>query len=117
MTPPYLSEQMGALNWMHFLSLWEGLPEEYRRVGELVGVQESFMGLGIQGRLNRAHHPTLHKMAVHQRFYATLALNDLIQEVPLPIVAKKYDCTRGVLQSLQQSTSTFAGEFWFLGAI
>ncbi|KAG8177561.1 hypothetical protein JTE90_026190 [Oedothorax gibbosus] len=108
-TPPYLSEQMGSLNWMHFLSLWEDLPQEYRRVGELVGVQENFMGLGIQGRLNKAHHSTHHKMAVHQRFYATLALNDLIQEVPLPVVAKKYDCTRGVLQSLQQSTSTFAG--------
>ncbi|KFM76640.1 DNA polymerase theta, partial [Stegodyphus mimosarum] len=48
-------------------------------------------------------------LAIHQRFYAALALNDLIQEVPLSVVSAKYDCTRGILQSLQQTTSTFAG--------
>lgn len=101
---------MGALNWMHFLSLWEELPEEYKRVGELVGVQENFIGLGIQGKVNKNSHKFFHKLAVHQRFYATLALNDLIQEMPLSKVAEKYDCTRGILQSLQQTTSTFAGK-------
>ncbi|GFR12403.1 DNA polymerase theta [Trichonephila clavata] len=108
-TPPYLSDQMGGLNWMHFLSLWEQLPDEYKRVGELVGVQENFIGLGIQGKLNKNSHKFFHKLAVHQRFYASLALNDLIQEMPLNVVAEKYDCTRGILQSLQQTTSTFAG--------
>ncbi|GFV45792.1 DNA polymerase theta [Trichonephila clavipes] len=108
-TPPYLSDQMGDLKWMHFLSLWEQLPDEYKRVGELVGVQENFIGLGIQGKLNKNSHKFFHKLAVHQRFYASLALNDLIQEVPLSVVAEKYDCTRGILQSLQQTTSTFAG--------
>ncbi|CAL1266804.1 unnamed protein product [Larinioides sclopetarius] len=108
-TPPYLSDQMGSLNWMHFLTLWEQLPDEYKRVGDLVGVQENFIGLGIQGKLNKNSHKFFQKLAVHQRFYATLALNDLIQEMPLSAVAEKYDCTRGILQSLQQTTSTFAG--------
>ncbi|KAF8772980.1 DNA polymerase theta like protein [Argiope bruennichi] len=108
-TPPYLSDQMGALNWMHFLSLWEELPEEFKRVGELVGVQENFIGLGIQGKLSKNSHKFFHKLAVHQRFYSALALNDLIQEVSLSAVAERYGCTRGILQSLQQTTSTFAG--------
>nr|XP_015918489.1 DNA polymerase theta isoform X2 [Parasteatoda tepidariorum]XP_015918490.1 DNA polymerase theta isoform X2 [Parasteatoda tepidariorum]XP_042897300.1 DNA polymerase theta isoform X2 [Parasteatoda tepidariorum] len=108
-TPPYLSDQMGSFNWMHFLSIWEELPEEYKRVGELVGVQESFIGLGVQGRINRNSPKTAQKVAIHQRFYAALALNDLIQELPLSVVSEKYDCSRGILQSLQQSTSTFAG--------
>ncbi|GFS29474.1 DNA polymerase theta [Nephila pilipes] len=108
-TPPYLSDQMGGLDWMHFLSLLEKLPGEYKRVGELVGVQENFIGLGIQGKLNKNSHKLFHKLAVHQRFFASLALNDLIQEMPLNLVAEKYNCTRGILQSLQQTTSTFAG--------
>ncbi|GIY31215.1 hypothetical protein CDAR_80911 [Caerostris darwini] len=108
-TPPYLSDQMGTLNWMHYLSLWEELPEEFKRVGELVGVQENFIGLGVQGKLNKNSHRFFHKLAVHQRFFATLALNDLIQEMPLSVVSEKYSCTRGILQSLQQTTSTFAG--------
>ncbi|RXN27034.1 DNA polymerase theta [Labeo rohita] len=36
-------------------------------------------------------------------------LHDLVSEVPLGAVAKKYGCSRGQLQSLQQSASTYAG--------
>lgn len=48
-------------------------------------------------------------MSVHRRFYTALALHDLVNEVPLPAVAKKFGCSRGMLQSLQQSAATFAG--------
>lgn len=43
------------------------------------------------------------------RFFTTLVLNDLVNEVPLGTVASKYNCSRGQLQSLQQSASTYAG--------
>ena len=43
------------------------------------------------------------------RFYTALALQDLVNERPLEAVARKYKCTRGMLQSLQQMASTFAG--------
>jgi len=49
------------------------------------------------------------KMSVHRRFYTALALHDLVNEIPLPVVARKFGCSRGMLQSLQQSASTFAG--------
>ena len=51
-------------------------------------------------------------MAVHQRFYTALALHELVQEVPLNDVAQKYAATRGMLQSLQQSAATFAGNVY-----
>lgn len=51
------------------------------------------------------------QLAVHQRFYAAMALQDLVQEVPLDEVALKYGASRGVLQTLQQSAATFAGEY------
>lgn len=43
-------------------------------------------------------------------FFTTLVLLDLVNEVPLGTVAKKYACSRGQLQSLQQSASTYAGK-------
>jgi hypothetical protein len=43
------------------------------------------------------------------RFYTALALHDLTHEMPLPAVAAKYGATKGMLQSLQQAASTFAG--------
>jgi hypothetical protein len=48
-------------------------------------------------------------MSIHRRFYTALALHDLVNEVPLSEVAVKYGCSRGMLQSLQQSAATFAG--------
>lgn len=45
------------------------------------------------------------------RFFTTLVLQDLVNEVPLGTVASKYNCNRGQLQSLQQSASTYAGTF------
>ena len=46
----------------------------------------------------------------HLRFYTALALQDLVNEVPLAEVAVKFQCARGFLQSLQQGAATFAGE-------
>lgn len=43
------------------------------------------------------------------RFYTALALQDLINEVPLSDVATKFQCARGFLQGLQQAAATFAG--------
>jgi DNA polymerase theta len=50
-------------------------------------------------------------MSVHRRFYTALALHDLVNEVPLAVVAAKFGCSRGMLQSLQQSAATFAGGY------
>ena len=43
-------------------------------------------------------------------FYTTMILNELVNEVPLCEVAQKFNCSRGVLQSLQQAAATFAGQ-------
>jgi DNA polymerase theta len=48
-------------------------------------------------------------MATHVRFYTALALNELANEEPLVSVADKYDFNKGYLQSLQQSSATYAG--------
>lgn len=43
------------------------------------------------------------------RFYTALALQELVNETPINVVAVKFKCSRGMLQSLQQMASTFAG--------
>lgn len=42
-------------------------------------------------------------------FYTALALQELVNETPINVVAHKFKCQRGMLQSLQQMASTFAG--------
>ena len=54
-------------------------------------------------------HLLIYLFLLSNRFYTALALQDLVNERPLEAVARKFKCTRGMLQSLQQMSSTFAG--------
>ncbi|XP_026462866.1 LOW QUALITY PROTEIN: DNA polymerase theta-like [Ctenocephalides felis] len=108
-TPYSICSQLGNIDWLLALDLWEELSPNMRRVGELVGVQESFLVKAIRGTLKLNCPQMYHKMQIHRRFYTALALQELVNEVPLQTVAEKFRCSRGVLQSLQQSAATFAG--------
>ncbi|XP_043257568.1 DNA polymerase theta [Colletes gigas] len=103
-TPLSCGNQIGNIDWMTFLELWKMLSESERRVGELVGVEERFLTSAIKGIVRPGK-----SLNIHKRFYTALALHDLVREVPLNTVCTKYGCCRGVLQSLQQSASVFAG--------
>ncbi|KOX75679.1 DNA polymerase theta [Melipona quadrifasciata] len=103
-TPLNSGNQIGNIDWMTFLELWKMLSESERRVGQLVGVEERFLTSAIRGVAQSGK-----MLNIHKRFYTALALHDLVREVPLTVVCKKYGCCRGVLQTLQQSASTFAG--------
>ena len=45
---------------------------------------------------------------VYRRFYAALQLRDLCNEVPVHMVATKYDMPRGAIQNLAQTCEGFA---------
>lgn len=45
---------------------------------------------------------------VYKRFYAALQLRDLCNEVPIHLVARKYDIPRGAVQTLAQTCQGFA---------
>ncbi|XP_020280353.1 DNA polymerase theta isoform X2 [Pseudomyrmex gracilis] len=96
--------QIGTVDWMTFHELWNSMSESERRVGKLVGVEERFVMQAIRGVVRPGK-----SLNIHRRFYSALALHDLVKEVPLNVVCKKYSCCRGVLQTLQQSASTYAG--------
>ncbi|XP_077462044.1 DNA polymerase theta [Stigmatopora argus] len=98
-----------TIDWYQFFCLWEQLSASMKRVAELVGVQESFLARSVGGKLFAKTEKQRRQMAVHKRFFTTLILQDLVKEVPLGVVASKYNCNRGQLQSLQQSAATYAG--------
>nr|XP_020479864.1 DNA polymerase theta-like isoform X1 [Monopterus albus] len=106
-TPLYA--EWTTIDWYHFFCLWEQLSSSMKRVAELVGVQEGFLARSVSGKLVAKTEKQCRQMAVHKRFFTTLVLHDLVNEVPLGAVALKYNCNRGQLQSLQQSASTYAG--------
>ncbi|UYV70409.1 POLQ [Cordylochernes scorpioides] len=107
-TPPYISDMLEQIDWLHYMNLWEKLPAGQRRVGELVGVEERFLARCVRGQ-NPTGPRQKRLLGIHRRFFAALALADLVSEVPLHEVASKFSCGRGLLQSLQQSAATFAG--------
>ncbi|BES88139.1 DNA polymerase theta [Nesidiocoris tenuis] len=105
-TPFSVSNQWG-LDWMKAFSIWEKLPKSTQKVGHLVGVEDRFLIRAMRGSTN--FQADSHRVAVHKRFFTALALQDLITEMPLTKVVEKYGCNKGMLQSLQQSASTFSG--------
>ncbi|KAI4877915.1 hypothetical protein NFI96_017405, partial [Prochilodus magdalenae] len=106
-TPVYVD--WTTIDWYQFFCLWEQLPSAMKRVAEMVGIQESFLARSVSGKLIAKTEKQRRQMAIHKRFFTTLVLSDLVNEEPLGTVAKKYGCSRGQLQSLQQSASTYAG--------
>ncbi|XP_078088028.1 DNA polymerase theta [Mustelus asterias] len=106
-TPVY--EEWVTIDWYQFFCLWENLSASMKKVAELVGIEEGFLARSIKGKLIPKTDKQHRQMAIHKRFFTSLVLLDLINEVPLGIVTKKYHCSRGQLQSLQQSAATYAG--------
>ncbi|XP_041642292.1 DNA polymerase theta isoform X2 [Cheilinus undulatus] len=106
-TPLYA--EWTSIDWYQFFCLWEQLSSSMKRVAEMVGIQESFLARSVSGKLVAKTEKQRRQMAIHKRFFTTLVLQELVNEVPLPTVASKYNCNRGQLQSLQQSASTYAG--------
>uniref|UniRef100_A0A670JQ90 DNA polymerase theta n=1 Tax=Podarcis muralis TaxID=64176 RepID=A0A670JQ90_PODMU len=106
-TPVY--EDWAKIDWYRFFCMWEKLPASMKRVAELVGIEESFLACSVKGKIITRTERQRRQMAIHKRFFTSLALLDLINEVPINDVAKKYGSNRGQLQSLQQSAATYAG--------
>lgn len=107
--PIYAAVGWPNLDWMNYLSIWESLPADMKRVGELVGVEERFLVRAMRGTVNKQVESQARSLAIHQRFYTALALHDLVNEVRLTVVSQKYGASKGMLQGLQQAAATFAG--------
>lgn len=104
-TPYSVCYQLYDIDWLAFVDMWEKLPKAMRRIGEVVGVKNAFLMKAMRNKNNLDQK----QLQIHKRFYIALALQELVNEVPLSKVAGKYKCSKGMLQTLQQMASTFAG--------
>ncbi|KAM4888552.1 DNA polymerase theta [Thomomys bottae] len=102
-------EDWTTVDWYRFFCLWEKLPTSMKRVAELVGVEEAFLARCVKGKVVARTERQHRQMAVHKRFFTSLVLLDLINEVSLKEINQKYGCNRGQIQSLQQSAAVYAG--------
>ena len=78
-------------------------------VADTLGVKESFLARAMQGRVPERTQAQKEALRVHRRFFTALALHDLVHEVPIVYVARRYGASKGLLQTLQSAAGTFAG--------
>ena len=57
------------------------MPTHMRRVSNLVGVEEAFLARAVRGRIPTRTEEQRASLAIHRRFFAALALHDLVHEV------------------------------------
>ncbi|KAF5706471.1 DNA polymerase theta subunit [Fusarium mundagurra] len=103
-------QEFGVMvNWQVFRNEMEGLDESGLRVLRLLGIKPTTILKLAQGATLRETTPEEKQVArVHRRFYLALQLRDLCNEIPIHIVARKYDVPRGMVQNLSQTCQGFA---------
>ncbi|KAF6526855.1 hypothetical protein HZS61_009899 [Fusarium oxysporum f. sp. conglutinans] len=103
-------QEFGVMvNWQVFRNEMEGLDESGLRVLRLLGIKPTTILKLAQGATLHETTPEEKQVArVHRRFYLALQLRDLCNEIPIHIVARKYDVPRGMVQNLSQTCQGFA---------
>ncbi|KAF4467450.1 DNA polymerase theta subunit [Fusarium albosuccineum] len=98
-----------TVNWQVFRNEMESLDESGLRVLRLLGIKPTTILKLAQGATLRETTQEEKQIArVHRRFYLALQLRDLCNEVPIHVVARKYDVPRGTVQNLSQTCQGFA---------
>lgn len=105
-TPTYFSIEP---DWPIFMRLYCAMDDVQRDTAEVIGIQEGFLAAAAQGYIAKSTQQQRDLAQVHRRFWATLMLQDLINEHSFSSVLSKYRVNRGTLQMLQITASTFAG--------
>ncbi|RHW70854.1 DNA polymerase theta (helicase domain only) [Trypanosoma brucei equiperdum] len=95
------------VDWSIYRDILSQLNETRQRIASMIGVDEFYvnqraMGLGDAGGNGGG------RAFATRRFYAALALADLLNEVPIGEVEQRYRCNRGQLQNLLRSASMFS---------
>lgn len=99
----------GDINWQVLRKEMEALDESGLRVLRYVGLKPTFINKMAQGgTMKETTDAEIQIAKSYRRFYTALQLRDLCNELPIYVVAKKYDIPRGAVQSLAQTCQGFA---------
>ncbi|KAL9125811.1 MAG: hypothetical protein Q9217_005042 [Psora testacea] len=98
------------IKWAIFRKELDNLDKSGLRVIEFVGVNPALVN-----RLANSAKPLpettseeIRTARIYRRFYTALQLRDLCNEIPIHVVARKYDVPRGFVQTLAQTCEGFA---------
>ncbi|KAL2889798.1 DNA polymerase theta subunit [Ceratocystis lukuohia] len=106
-TPVSVSDVV--VNWQIFMDEAEKLDKSGERVLQVVGIDMChLMKLSRGAVLHEETAEEREKARIMKRFYLAFQLRDLCNEVPVHIVARKYDMPRGMVQNLSQTSQGFA---------
>ncbi|CAD6445724.1 8e2f2837-c574-4635-9aec-9dd9add3c1ca [Sclerotinia trifoliorum] len=99
----------GNINWQIFRKEVDMLDESNLRVLGFVGLKPLLINKMAHGGSMKESTPEEIQIArVYKRFYTALQLRDLCNEMPVHVVARKYDLPRGTIQNLAQTCHGFA---------
>ncbi|GAW25255.1 putative DNA polymerase theta subunit [Rosellinia necatrix] len=98
-----------TINWQVFRSEMEALDDSGLRVMMFLGLKPFVVNRMAQGGTLKESTPEEKETArIYRRFYFALQLRDLCNEMPVHVVARKYDTPRGTVQTLEQTCQGFA---------
>ncbi|RAL08182.1 DEAD/DEAH box helicase [Aspergillus homomorphus CBS 101889] len=98
------------IDWRIFRDQLDNLDESGLRALQFVGVQPGFVNYMVQsgGSLKENTPEQIKQARIYQRAYTAFQLRDLSNEVPLSVIASRYQIPRGNVQSLAQQCHGFA---------
>ncbi|KAK8095452.1 DNA polymerase theta subunit [Apiospora kogelbergensis] len=98
-----------TINWKVFRDELEGLDESGLRVLTFLSLKPTVVNRMAQGGKMKVCTPEEKELArVYGRFYLALQLRDMCNEIPIHLVARKFDVPRGTVQTLAQTCQGFA---------
>ncbi|KAJ2975226.1 hypothetical protein NUW58_g8416 [Xylaria curta] len=104
-----VQELSASINWQVFRSEMEALDDSGLRVMMFLGLKPTVVNRMAQGGNLKESTPAEKETArIYRRFYLALQLRDLCNEMPVHVVARKYDMPRGTVQTLEQTCQGFA---------
>ncbi|KAF5221529.1 hypothetical protein ECC02_005416 [Trypanosoma cruzi] len=99
--------EIGECNWSAYCEVLSQMSENRQRIANMVGVDEFFVHQRSMG-LGDPYGGSGSRTFATRRFFVALMLADLLSEVPMSVVERRYQCNRGQLQSLMRSASMFS---------
>lgn len=104
-----VQELANSIDWRIFRSEMEALDDSGLRTMEFLGLKPFVVNRMAQGGTLKESTPAEKETArIYRRFYFALQLRDLCNEMPVHMVARKYDMPRGTVQTLEQTCQGFA---------
>ena len=105
-TPNDIARSVDLKDWQHYSKIWNNLDDICQYVGQRVGVDEIVIARRAQG-FNSALSEE--KERVYKRFWVALIINDLVSEMQLQEICRKYRMSKATVQLAQRAVAQYAG--------